>query len=84
MQRCVWVFIRYLLFINICLEIFFLIFFFNMFYIFACGIWVRYTVAAIFSGVQVGTASIYLAVQEDPKLLAEKAKKSEVEYIAII
>lgn len=54
-----------------------------MFYIFACGIWVRYTVAAIFSGVQVGTASIYLAVQEDPKLLAEKAKKSEVEYIAI-
>lgn len=59
-------------------------FFFNMFYIFACGIWVRYTVAAIFSGVQVGTASIYLAVWEDPKLLAEKAKKSEVEYIAII
>lgn len=53
-----------------------------MFYIFACGIWVRYTVAAIFSGVQVGTASIYLEIWEKPKLLAEKA--SELEYIQII
>lgn len=53
-----------------------------MFYIFACGIWVRYTVAAIFSGVQVGTASIYLEMWEKPKLLAEKA--SELEYIQII
>jgi len=41
-----------------------------MFYIFACGIWVRYTVAAIFSGVQVDTASIYLKNWEKVKLLA--------------
>lgn len=43
-----------------------------MFYIFACGIWVRYTVAAMFSGVQVGTAGIYLKIGEKPKLLLKK------------
>lgn len=80
MQHCVWVFIRYLLFINICLEIFFLNFFFNMFYIFACGIWVRYTVPAIFSDVQVGTA---LTFGKSLSYLL-KTQNFKVEYVLII